>query len=161
LGDVVISAGILLAVYAVACSDAVGSCIVAVRKWELDGAQRAIERRQQREQRRDDHAAGRTRQNEQPRPWWQVLGVSEILILAYIALLIAVAVSTGYIWWFVLFGIVYAIIWLSITIARWLGSPTILALDAAHAARDRLERERATRAGAGASAPREHGARAA
>ena len=67
-------------------------------------------------------------------------------------LLIAVAVSSGWIRWFVLIGIVL----LGITIARWLGSPTILALDAAHAARDRLERERATRAGAGASAPREH-----
>jgi hypothetical protein len=80
----------------------------------------------------------------------------KILLLAYVALLIAVAVSSGSIWWFVLIGIVLAIIWLGITIARWLGSPTILALDAAHAARDRLERERATRAGAGASTPREH-----
>jgi hypothetical protein len=58
---------------------------------------------------------------------------------------IAVAVSSGLIWWFVLIGIVLAIIWLGITIARWLGSPTILALDAARAARDRLERERATK----------------
>jgi hypothetical protein len=50
LGGVVITVGIFLAAYA-ACSNAVGSCIVAIRKWELDGAQRAIERRRQREQR--------------------------------------------------------------------------------------------------------------
>jgi hypothetical protein len=79
----------------------------------------------------------------------------KILAVAWFAIVIAAGISSGYVWWFVLIGIVLAIIWLGITIPRWLGSPTILALDAAHAARDRLERERATGAGAGASAPRE------